>query len=620
MTQSGRTVIEEIKDRLDIVDVVSSRVELRRSGRYFKGLCPFHQEKTPSFFVFPDRQSYHCFGCGKSGDVISFQMETEGLAFREALEALAERAGVRLEAPKPRDPEEDTHEKRLLEINRLAARFFNHLLLSSEQAGHARDYLAGRGVERGAWETWLLGYAPRSWDSTMKFLERHGYSQQEIFEAGLVVEGKGGGYYDRFRGRVMFPIQDADGRYVAFGGRAIGDEQPKYMNSPDSPIFRKGELLYGLHLAADAVRREGQVVVVEGYVDAIAAHSHGFSNVVATLGTALTPTHVRMLSRLTRRVCLALDADTAGDAAAMRGWEVLRDAVQSRSVPIRTRGRVVASTRRADMEVRIASLPRGEDPDTLIRKSPERWRELIENARTVVDHFFDVVLAGTDLRSPEGRAQALAELAPVLADLGNPIERAHYESLLARAVGLDEHEVHAEVGRARRLRRSPNTSPAFASMPSVSQEELVLALVLRYPRLLEEIPEDFPDTIENAQNREILAVMARLGQEGLTAEQLSEAVEGALRQQVSRIVALADSQPELLSNEQPIELRRRLGIIRQRRLRELIHDHSILLKEAMDLGDSAGVRALLEAVPSLASEKREFDPPLSSYFKDSRER
>jgi DNA primase len=619
VTQGGRTVIDEVKARLDIVDVVGSKVELQRAGRAFKGLCPFHQEKTPSFTVNPERQSYHCFGCGKGGDIISFVMDTDGLDFKEALRGLAAQAGVRIEEPKARRPEVEDERKRLLGLNRLAARYFNSLLLTADSAAGARKYLEGRGIERPSWEAWTLGYAPNSWDATLKYLRGKGYSAEEVGKAGLAVERTGGGQYDRFRERVIFPIRDREGEFVAFGGRAMGDGHPKYLNSPESPVFTKGEHLYGLDLAQAAVKEAGRVVVVEGYVDAVVAHAHGFANVVATLGTALTPAQVRLLSRLTRNVCLALDADAAGDAAALRGWEVLRDAVRSRHIPIKSRGRVVASERQSDLNVRIARLPRGEDPDTLIRKAPQEWQRLIEGARSVVDHFFEVAREGADLATPEGRTRVVGELAPVIADIGNPIERAHYEAQLGSLVGLDEHEIHSEVARSRRAGPARPQAAAAAPLRQVSPEELLLALLLRYPRLLEDAPPTLPEELERSEHRETYTAMRELGAERLTAETLLAAAPEPLRPHIEALTRLVESQPELLRNEQPEELRLRLAAIRRKRLRDLMHQHTLLLREASEMGDEAGVRALLAEAPTLASEVREFDPPKSPYFKDSRE-
>ncbi|MDP9349970.1 MAG: toprim domain-containing protein, partial [Chloroflexota bacterium] len=466
----------------------------------------------------------------------------------------------------------------------------------------------------------MLGYAPESWDATLRFLRSREHAPEQISAAGLVVERAGGGYYDRFRDRIMFPIRDRDGAVIGFGGRTLGDGQPKYMNSPESPLFTKGSHLYGLDLAQDAIRTQKQVVIVEGYVDAVIAHAGGFRNVVATLGTALTPAHVRLLSRLTTDVVLALDADAAGDTAAMRGWEVLRDSVRRRSIPIKSRGRVIASQKDMELSVRIARLPRGEDPDTLIRKAPDQWVSLISEARTVVEHFFATVRETMDLRSPEGRSRAVAELAPIVGDLGNPIERAHYVGQLALMAGITENEAAAQVARSKQQVRGPRREQTgFTPMRSVSPEELTLVLLLRYPRLLGELPPGLCDDLEEIQHKELFEKMIQIGPEALTPEKLIDTVEEPLKAYVTDLLRLVELQPELLSNEQPVELRRRLDLIRRRRLRELINQHSVLLKEAMEMGDQAGVMALLANVPALATEVREFDPPQSPYFKDSRQ-
>lgn len=618
MPVAGKTIIEEVKRRLDIVDIIGSRVELRRAGRNFKTVCPFHQEKTPSFVVFPDRQTYHCFGCGKSGDVISFLMETDSLDFKEALHQLADRAGVRYEVAKPVPAEQTQQHQRLLDLNRLLARYYNHLLMKSDEAAAARAYLTGRGLERGAWEEWRLGYAPAAWDSALRFLSQRQYTREEMLSLGVILEGKAGGHYDRFRGRIIFPINDAEGNTVGFGGRALGDDTPKYLNSPESPLFQKSEQLYGLDLAATHIQSAGLAVVVEGYVDAITAHTHGFRNVTATLGTALTPAHVRRISRLTKRICLALDADAAGESAALRGWEVIRESLQRRSLPIRSRGRTVAAGSAAELDVRIARLPQGEDPDSLIRRDPNAWKAAVDGALPVIDHFFSIAEQAPDASTPEARARTLSELAPVVADLGNPIERAQYESRLARLVSLDEREVHFEVSRSRNTGRRA-ASPEFASVTAVAIEDMILALLLRYPRLLAELPPDALALMERSQNRELLARMRAVAPEELDAEALLEGMEGPLREHAIVLISLVQMQPELLTNEQGEELRRRLAMIRRRRVRELVQQHSLLLKEAKEMGDEEAVRDLLQCVPSLISEIREFDPPRSPYFKDSRE-
>ncbi len=284
----ARDAVAEVRERTDIVDLISNYVQLKRTGRSFKGLCPFHQEKTPSFVVFPDTQNFHCFGCGKGGDAFTFYMGVEHVEFREALQELARRAGVQLEAIPTVAPEVDAHRQRLLDLNAQAANFFANILKQSEAGAPGRQVVAQRGVNQEMIERFQLGYALDRFDALRRFFASRNVPLDVAAEAGLLSKRDDGSYYDRFRGRLMFPIRDRDGQIVGFGGRILGDGQPKYLNSPQSPIFDKSSLLYGLDLAKDEIRRRDHVVIVEGYMDAIAAHQFGHANVVAQMGTALT--------------------------------------------------------------------------------------------------------------------------------------------------------------------------------------------------------------------------------------------------------------------------------------------------------------------------------------------
>ncbi|HWR71133.1 MAG TPA: DNA primase, partial [Dehalococcoidia bacterium] len=308
--------VDEIKQRLDIVEVLSSYVpDLKKSGRNFKAVCPFHSEKTPSFFVFPERQSWHCFGaCGTGGDMFAFVMRKEGVDFKEALNILAERAGVTVVQRKLDEGKSEAD--RLKEINEAAADYYHNLLFHSSGGQRTREYLVRRGVSEKTMRQFLIGYSQDSWDSLRLELLKRGYHENELSAAGLLVEKeKEAGSYDRFRNRLMFPIRDAGGRVVGFGARALDDSLPKYLNSPQTLIFDKSSSLYGIDFARPAIRKENLVVIVEGYMDVIVAHQHGFTNVVASLGTALTEKHVGIVKKLTNRLVLALDADAAGEMA-----------------------------------------------------------------------------------------------------------------------------------------------------------------------------------------------------------------------------------------------------------------------------------------------------------------
>ena len=357
------TELDEIRQRIDIVDIVGETVALQRAGRNFKALCPFHPEKTPSFIVFPDRQRWHCFGaCATGGDVFTFVMRRHNLDFAGALRFLAERAGISLRRASGRG--ERAQRERLHQANEAAAAFFQNALFNSSAGAPALDYMTLRGIDRETAEAFQLGYSPDSWDSLREHLRARGFNEVELLRAGLLVEGDVG-LYDRFRDRLMFPIRDEQGRVVGFGSRRLkdtedeSDESPKYLNTPQTPIFDKGAILYGLDKAKEHIRRTDLAVIVEGYMDVIAAYQHDNRNVVASMGTALTERQVALLRQLTGNFVLAFDPDVAGQAASERGT-------------------LIAYEKGAN--ICVISLPEGKDPDQIIRSSPDTWRQLVKEA------------------------------------------------------------------------------------------------------------------------------------------------------------------------------------------------------------------------------------------------
>jgi len=331
--------VEDVKQRLNIVEVISAYVPLKKAGRNYKGLCPFHNEKTPSFVVFPDTQRWHCFGaCGSGGDVINFVMRREGLPFVEALKMLAARVGVELTPPTPAQEAEAEERRRLWDVNRLAAEYFHRLLMESDEAAQARSYLAGRGLQAETLRAFQVGYARDTWQALSDYLGSQGWREADLTKAGLVSERESGGSYDRFRGRIVYPIRDARGHVCGFGGRVLDDSLPKYLNSPQTPVFDKGGVLYGIDLAREMIRRSETAVLVEGYMDVLMAHQAGFRNVVGAMGTALSEAQIAILKPLTKRLVLALDPDVAGDKATLRGLEVAKEALDARVVPVPTAG------------------------------------------------------------------------------------------------------------------------------------------------------------------------------------------------------------------------------------------------------------------------------------------
>ena len=497
------SAVDDVKARLDIVEVVGSYVNLQKAGRSFKAPCPFHNEKTPSFYVNPDRQSWHCFGsCATGGDVISFVSRKENLDFMGALRLLAERAGVELQSEGPRRQEI----KSLQDANEAAALFYHGLLQNSDRAN---AYIKERGLDSKTAGDFQLGYAPPGWNTLRDHLTSRGYAEAQLVEAGLLVEGERGAY-DRFRDRLVFPIRDDRGRVVGLGGRVLpggeAESQPgaKYVNTPQTHVFDKGSLLYGLDRAKEAIRAAGAAVIVEGYMDVIAAHQFGHRNVVASMGTALTERQAALLQRFAERVVLAMDADEAGSAANLRAIQVVAAADR----PTRIAGRA------RSLDIRVVALPRGKDPDELIRSSEaEAWPNAVDSARPVVDHLIAVVSAGLDLLQPRDRSQLVAEVLPAIADVTDPVLRAHYLQRLSRLARVSEDELRRELRRRPRQRATvPAAEPAEAPpVPSIKplsasaspRETFLLALLFQRPELADRGKELAADLFYISENREL---------------------------------------------------------------------------------------------------------------------
>jgi DNA primase len=435
------SVVDDVKARLDIVEVVSGYTNLQKAGRNYKALCPFHQEKTPSFIVFPDTQTWRCFGaCGEGGDVFGFVMKAEGWNFGEALRELAKRAGVELEPYTPQQEQQQTENERLRGLLNEAARFFHEQLRESPAAQTARDYVVRRHLGEKTADTFVLGYAPNDWRQALQHLQMLGYSQDEIVEAGVAARNEKGHVYDRFRHRLMIPIRDGRGNTVGFGARALEkDAVPKYLNSPQGPLFDKSRLLFGLDMARRAIRETETVIVVEGYMDVMQAHQAGFLNVVAQMGTALTEEHLRQLDRYATRLILALDPDTAGINATMRGLNVAQQTLDSeRTVTFDPRG-MMRYTGMLNIDIRVISLPEGQDPDDLIRDNPAAWEALVERAVPVADYVIQQGTLHLNAQSSyQQREQAARVLLPILTATESDLQRNGNIQALARRVHIDE--------------------------------------------------------------------------------------------------------------------------------------------------------------------------------------
>jgi len=597
------TPVEEIKERLDIVEVISPYVRLRKAGRTFKGLCPFHTEKTPSFIVYPDGH-YHCFGCWASGDVFTFVMRTENLEFREALQLLAERAGVVLES-RPQAVAEDKLRPRLRELLAAATQYYHNLLLRSSEAQAARQYVAHRGLTAPTVEGWQLGYALESWDAASNYLLGRGYSLDDLVAAGMVVERQGGGYYDRFRHRLLFPIRDAKGNVTGFGARALGDEQPKYLNSPQTLLFDKSATLYGIEHAQEAIRRRDQVIIVEGYMDVLIPHQMGISNVVASLGTALTDRQVRLLKRLSKNIILALDADAAGEEATLRGLEVAREALERVAVPAWRP--LIRFEYKLDADIRILSLPPGQDPDEVVRRSTAEWQHLVETALPIVDFYFQVVTARLDLTSPKGKSAAVERLIPLIREVPDPVAQAHYVQKLARLVRMDERQVETQLRRAPTGRPWPAAGepppPTSREPRPSSPEDYALALLLVEPTLYWQVGdlELGPDDFVRTENRETFAAFQTYisQSEWFELEAFRQTLEPALHAHLDALLAQGASRPPLPGEELEHDLRECLLRLREGRLRAELAELPSLLQEAQAAGDQETVQRLAQQATTL---------------------
>lgn len=497
------SVVDEVKQKLDLLDLVSQTVKLRKSGRSYAGLCPFHANtRTPAFYVFPETQTWHCFGaCGMGGDIFTFVMKKDNVDFAEALRMLAERAGVTLH----RDTPDASNVKRLIEINQTAAAFFNYQLKHHAEAERIRAYLNKRQINALSIDTFQIGYALNSYNALIEHLKTKGYAVPDIASSGLLASNDDGRVWDRFRGRLMFPIRNRRGEHIGFGARAmVEDQQPKYLNSPDSPIFSKSDTLYGLDMAKEAIRSENLAIIVEGYTDVVIAHQEGFKNVVASLGTALTEKQLSQLSRMTKRYALALDADEAGAAATERGLNLARQALSYKNAPVPVGPGLIAFKERLDAELLILEMPLGRDPDEVILENPDTWRALVANATPLLDYYFNVQARDVDLNSAQGKSELAKRLLPIIAQIKDNVQRTHYAQELARRTRSDERMILEQLAsldktdapmRVNKVGRDSPTRPGAARY-----DEYLIVLALREPTLLAEIeflsPDDFdqPDT------------------------------------------------------------------------------------------------------------------------------
>lgn len=533
--------IDELISRSDIVDVVSDYVTLTPKGGSFWGLCPFHGEKTASFHVLQDRQMYHCFGCGKGGGVISFVMELENLPYIDAVRLLAKRAGM--EFPE-QDMDEQSRRKRarLLALNKEAARFFHSQLIAPVGA-EGMEYLRQRGLSNRTITRFGLGFAPESWDSLMKAMSEKGFQKRDLLDAGLAVDGKKGSVYDRFRNRVMFPIIDLRGDVIGFGGRVLGDGTPKYLNSPDSPVFNKSRNLFALNLAKTT--KGGRLILTEGYMDTISLHQAGFDGAVASLGTSLTADHAKLLSRFTKEVVICYDADAAGTQAANRAIPMLE---------------------KTGLKVRVLQVNGAKDPDEYIKKyGPDAFGRLLDQSENYMEYRIRQLQSRFALEDPVQKAEFAREGALLLSELESPVEREVYAAQLSDLSNVGKNAILQEVDRARAQRlRTAKKKQARREMTPVTQvqpraremkyenprsaraEEGILRLLMLDNTLWKQIPDLEPEDFSSPHLGRIFAVLRDRLQEGRSLQ--LGMLEGVLEPELASLLAVILQQPEALEN------------------------------------------------------------------------
>ncbi len=601
------TVIDDIKDRLEIVDIVSETVKLRKSGRTYIGMCPFHSNtRTPSFVVWPETNTWKCFGaCNTGGDVFTYVMKRDGLEFKEVLRELGRKVGIEVEEHKPEAEIQDQHLTRLHEATAAAAQWFNYLLLNNPQAQVARQHLAKRAITAKTIEAFQLGYSPDDWHALENTLKNKGYAREEMIDAGLLVQRDDGNVFDRFRNRLMIPIHDGKGKPIGFGARALKDgDEPKYLNSPQTALFDKSRTLYALHAARNAIRDQKVAVIVEGYMDAIAAHQWGFANVVASLGTALTETQFRTLQKLAPKIVLALDPDTAGVNAMLRGLDVARETLDRESIAVFNPRGLIGHAGKLNIDLRILTLPDDLDPD--------EWRALVDAAPPVAEFVIGAFTANRNLADPRERASIAKQVLPIIRDVASPVEQDVYVQQLARKLKVEPRALFEQMrlpaGAPLRSRPRPASAPSPAELKRDANdlESYCLSLIVRQPHLLPLIDEALnraeqpplsADDFEQLPNREVFRALRTVVIEHTpTSEAMRATLEPALHDQLDRLLNESTSRPALGHGENIEQDAQQTGLrLRERRLRREGRELLMVLQDAQAMPDDSDIDALQQS-------------------------
>lgn len=567
--------IEEVKRRIDIVELISGYIALKKTGRNYKANCPFHSEKTPSFMVNPDRQIFKCFGCGEGGDVFVFLKKIEGLEFGEALKLLAGRAGVELKEYKPSAAEK--RKETLLDISSLVSDIFHYFLTRHKFGKSALEYLKSRSITKESVDSFKLGFAPHQKNFLFRFLVKKGFSPVDIVASGLVIPTSDGPV-DRFRGRIVFPIADIQGRVIAFSGRALGNQEPKYLNSPETPIFKKSKTLYGINLAKAAIKKEKSAVLVEGNLDVISCHQVGTENVIAPLGTALTIQQVETIKKLTDSVLFAFDTDLAGDAAARRGIKIAEE---------------------AGMNMKVVKLPSGKDPDDTIRKNPNLWRKSIKEAVPIYDYFISSAVSRFGISNGEGKRRVANEVLPLLASINDGVLLSHYLQQLAMKIGVEEFDLREIMKKYQTTYRKKDQIKDLLEKPltqrsGVVVEKYLLALMVQSGQIEKKIsPELFSD--RNYQEIFKKAVDYKKTNKKWKVKSFALSLPEALLSSFDEIILL-DLDEEIV--DFPAKLGEEIKIcanrLKELSLRKKLRELSLAIKQAEAVGNSDKIRMLSE--------------------------
>jgi DNA primase len=612
------STIDEIKNQIDIVDLISETVQLRRSGKNYTGFCPFHSNtRTPAFVVFPETGTWRCFGqCNEGGDIFGFVMKKEGWDFSEALSTLAERAGVELKPLTPVEQEAIEEHENLRNLLEDAVTFFRHNLMNTPAGKSVLEYLHNkRGLNDAMIEAFGLGYAPNAWDAGLKHFTSKGYRPADLIACGLVTErepkdeSEQASVYDRFRNRIMFPIRDERGRMTGFGARVVNpSDVPKFLNSPQTALFDKSHILYGLDRARKEIRSKNQSVIVEGYLDVIALHQEGFANAVSPMGTALSEYQLRMLKRFSKRIVLALDADAAGDKATLRGLDVARQALDREADPVFDARGLLGSEGRLKADIRVTTLPEGLDPDEVVFQDAEQWRHIVAEAQPIVVHVMEALARDQDIEDAKVKSSIANQVVPLIEDVPDAVEREAYRQRLARLLKVDERaftELPQSIPKRSRPNLKVSTQPsrvagslagdlAIHATPELLEEH-ILSVVLRRPDLVYRVDRALQenglnrlsiDDFQTAEHQALLQLVDESLKQDRTEPQLfvQNSLSLPLMDRVDRLLAKTE---KLDPNEDKVleDLVRTLLVLRQRRLYQEIEHIQFLMEEAQLVED-----------------------------------